>query len=160
MPNETSHDAQLTSYERLVALAESPSQTSGPRSIFSFEMCIVPPIYFTTTSCRDPVLRRKALGLFADRESAGRAERRADVYDINRGVEWSGKGENGTAVVPGLARIYNAAIEPKFLENPKRLVVTFFRRPLGLGGEWVQWQEGIPAWLTRKQELSRGRLEY
>ena len=68
-PQETAFDGFTTSFESVVDLATSviyesdTRKDSGQITLFSFDTGLVPPLYFTATRCRDPLIRRQALSL-------------------------------------------------------------------------------------------------
>jgi len=64
---ETAHDAYLSDFRAVVALAEPMVKTSMDYKTFSFEMGADPPIYFVALKCRHPVLRRQAIRLLNSR---------------------------------------------------------------------------------------------
>ena len=69
---ETAFDAHRHDFESIVQHAESllamcmvPWKTkyTGLSPVFTFEMGVIPPLYFTASKCRDPILRRTAVSL-------------------------------------------------------------------------------------------------
>lgn len=97
---ETAFDSHLTTFSAIVPLASSFLNSAGPislterrtssstdgstprdgrSSVFSFDMHVIPPLYFVATKCRHPLIRRAALDLL--RRNASRRENlwRADV---------------------------------------------------------------------------------
>ena len=66
--SELCHDEYLVYFEFLLTLArgilEHPSQQKQPgMASFSFDWVVISPLFTVATRCRDPVVRRKALGL-------------------------------------------------------------------------------------------------
>ena len=86
---ETAFDAHRHDFELIIEHAESslsmfmaPWKTkyTGTPPVFSFEMGVIPPLYFTATKCRDSDLRRKAISLLQ------RSPRREGLWDADEMV--------------------------------------------------------------------------
>ena len=79
--HETGFDDLIHEFDRIVALAETLSRipsaipSAGTKPAYSFDMGILPPLYYTAVRCRDPVIRRKALALLSA------SPRREGVWD-------------------------------------------------------------------------------
>jgi hypothetical protein len=79
--HETGFDDLTDEFARIVALAETLSNISSAtpgsstRPAYSFDMGILPPLYYTAVRCRDPIIRRKALALLSA------SPRREGVWD-------------------------------------------------------------------------------
>jgi hypothetical protein len=70
-PQETAFDAFNSYFDSIVTVASSlVVNNQGPGILegteqFSFDMGIVPPLYFTASRCRDPSIRRRALSILS-----------------------------------------------------------------------------------------------
>jgi hypothetical protein len=70
-PQETAFDALNSDFDSIVAVASSlVVNNQGPGILertgqFSFDMGVVPPLYFTASRCRDPSIRRRALSVLS-----------------------------------------------------------------------------------------------
>jgi hypothetical protein len=70
-PQETAFDAFNSDFDSIVTVASSlVVNNQGPGILegteqFSFDMGIVPPLYFTASRCRDPSIRRRALSILS-----------------------------------------------------------------------------------------------
>lgn len=67
-PREQALDAFMEVFETVVRLAAEIiglREESGRRSQFSFETGVLPALYFVSTRCRNPRIRRQALSLFS-----------------------------------------------------------------------------------------------
>jgi Fungal specific transcription factor domain/Fungal Zn(2)-Cys(6) binuclear cluster domain len=70
-PQETAFDAFNSDFDSIAAMASSlVGNNQGPGMFertgqFSFDMGVVPPLYFTASRCRDPSIRRRALSILS-----------------------------------------------------------------------------------------------
>jgi hypothetical protein len=145
----------MDEFERIVALAEtlskipSSSPQTGIKPAYSFDMGVLPPLYYTAVRCRDPIIRRKALALLSA------SPRREGIWDslilaaIVRwviGEEESDLDEVSCAEdVPLSVRIY--MVERSLLIAERRCLVKFLKGQRneynGLGSKydevWITW---------------------
>lgn len=79
--HETGFDDLTDEFARIVGLSETLSSIpsaipgAGTKPAYSFDMGILPPLYYTAVRCRDPIIRRKALALLSA------SPRREGVWD-------------------------------------------------------------------------------
>jgi hypothetical protein len=70
-PQETAFDAFNSDFDSIVAVASSlVVNGQGPGIVerteqFSFDIGVVPPLYFTASRCRDPSIRRRGLSILS-----------------------------------------------------------------------------------------------
>ena len=114
--SESAFDVHMAEFTSIVTFSESllakgTAANALPR--FTFEMGLIPPLYFTAINCRHPTLRRKALALMrqgSKRESLWDAEPVAKVAERVIELEECGF-ESGTDAWPEEKyRIHDAAI--------------------------------------------------
>ena len=89
-------DKNVDHFEAIVRYAESiiedseRAETTGPSPTFSFEMRVIPPLFFTGLRCRHPLLRRKCINLLRrapKQEALFEAERNARAIEKVIGLE-------------------------------------------------------------------------
>lgn len=153
--HETGFDDLTDEFARIIALAETltkiPSSTpgSGTRPAYSFDMGILPPLYYTAVRCRDPIIRRKALALLSA------SPRREGVWDslvLAAIVRWViGEEESDLDEVtcaediPRTVRIY--MVERSLQLGERRCLIKFLKGQRneynGLGNKydkaWITW---------------------
>jgi hypothetical protein len=81
---QTAFDQHNDRFEEIVHHADIILTLSDTQPSFTFEMGVIPPLYFVATKCRHPTIRRKALALLRkapDRESSWRALPTAKVVE-------------------------------------------------------------------------------
>jgi hypothetical protein len=153
--HETGFDDLTDEFARIVGLAETLSNIpsaipgAGTRPAYSFDMGILPPLYYTAVRCRDPIIRRKALALLSA------SPRREGVWDslvLAAIVRWViGEEESDlddvtcAEDVPRSVRIYMVERSLQFSE--RRCLIKFLKGQRneynGLGNKydqaWVTW---------------------
>ncbi|KAN0119295.1 hypothetical protein V8E51_001503 [Hyaloscypha variabilis] len=169
-PNESAWDTQLPSFKEILILCKAVISNSGEkprkgpyslvglpraspkrpvwRDAFTFEMGIIPPLYFTAIKCRDPTVRREAIrllglarprkeGLWDARNLASIAERVVEIEE--EGLEERGVPEEEK-------RVHDARWAVEMLDGVKAQTVVFFLRPLDAEGQgrWEFREESIP----------------
>jgi hypothetical protein len=76
-------DRNISTDKKYSAATGHPVHTSGQRSMFSFGLHVIAPLYFVVTKCRHPVIRRAALDLLrrnpSRRENLWRANIMAEI---------------------------------------------------------------------------------
>ncbi len=123
---------------------------------FTFEMGVIPPLYFVATKCRVPSIRRAAISLLETttprREGiwiaslyAAVARRIVQIEEQDLdvlGFKIAGAEE---CVPPEWMRVRDALIHTRGEENLTERVqkVTFMRTPHGVGGAWAERDEEI-----------------
>ena len=145
-PLDMEYDKYITGFQQLLSFAEIvANDSSAPRSTpeldFSYDMEFVAPIYFVACKCRDPVVRRKALSLLANRK------RREGLWDSDRcwagakrlmAIEESGLcGSLVRKYPPAKYRIHDATAA---VDGP-HFRITYFTLPDGLGSPRYAWDE-------------------
>ena len=161
--SETVLDAHTPAFVSIVALAESvllgpAPPTTRPLPHFTFEMGLIPPLYFTAINCRHRVLRRKAVALLRRgprRESLWDAEPIAKIAERVIEMEERGlRGPEGTGLDADAdeawpaeeCRVHDAAIHQKVTAGQggwSGYPVEFRLRPGGLEGEFEFVREFI-----------------
>jgi hypothetical protein len=168
-PDESAWDTQLPSFKEILILCKAVISSSaekprkGPYSLvglpraspkrpvwrdaFTFEMGVIPPLYFTAIKCRDPVVRREAirlLGLARPRKE-GLWDARNLASIAERVVEIEEEGlEDGEPVEE--KRVHDARWAVEMLDGVTAQAVVFFLRPLDAEGQgrWEFREESIP----------------
>jgi len=169
-PDESSWDMQLPSFKEILTLCASVVSNPGERTrkgpyslvglpraspkrpvwrdAFTFEMGVIPPLYFTAIKCRDPKVRREALKLLglARPRKEGLWDARNLTSIARRVIEI----EKDGMVEPGFPaeqkRVHDAQWGDEKSEATTVQKVTFFLRPLGEDGQgrWEFRDEMIP----------------
>jgi hypothetical protein len=148
--SETIFDSYMAESTSIIDLSESLlARGTAAKALphFTFEMGLIPPLYFTAINCRHPTLRRKAVSLLRQgswRENLWNAEPMAKVAERVIELEETGL-ELGTDAWPTEAcRIHDAAISQRVL-NPERngYPVQFKLRPWGLDLDFSHVEEFI-----------------
>lgn len=66
---QTAYDAHLETFKKILhhakIVVDSLPNTSSPAAHFTFDISIIPPLYFVVTRCRCPITRREAVSLQA-----------------------------------------------------------------------------------------------
>lgn len=88
--HEMLHDTQLQRYAYITNLSKSFIKPPHDSPLFSFEIGIILPLFFTATKCRDPYVRREAITLLKSmnhQEGSWESCAAACVADFVRGIE-------------------------------------------------------------------------
>lgn len=163
-PNETAFDNHSTVFEQVINLAATLLRTSTSSSLapspgFSFEMGLIPPLYYTAFKCRIPTFRRRAISLLSA------APRREGLWDAFRArkiaerivtIEEAGLEHFAeTSCPPEAARIHTinelpadlTRIQDADMNHQHSLAhkhfVAFRMKPNGLQGDWHLRNESI-----------------
>lgn len=137
------NDSSFQSYSD-VPLSRISSSKKRPRG-FTFEMGVIPVLYFTATKCRNPTVRRAAVSLLTTT-----MPRREGLWDANLSIaiveriieiEESGL-DVGNAMPPSRQRIYDAIFYP-YKDSQNSQHVTFLSKPDGPAGGWVLKEEMV-----------------
>jgi hypothetical protein len=153
--HETGFDDLTDEFARVVALSETLSKIpsampeAGLRPSYSFDMGILPSLYYTAVRCRDPIIRRKALALLSA------SPRREGIWDslvLAAIVRWViGEEESDldevtcAEDVPRSVRIY--MVERSLQFEKRRCLIKFLKGQRveynGLGNNydeaWITW---------------------
>jgi hypothetical protein len=143
---ECAVDAHIDGFKEIVELGSRLALATRSSDIFSFEMRIIPPLYYTALKCRDPSVRRQALNLLAStspREGLWDARIAMKVAERAMQIE---ENELGSSLLPSeSSRIYAVTELPaEFRPAPFRratssvpgiIEVEFITRPWGVNGE-------------------------
>lgn len=116
---------------------------------FTFEMGIIPCLYFTAIKCRSPSVRRKAIRLLSivipEQEGLWHARMLAKI--ASRMTQLEEEGHPPTEVMSTWpleeGRIHAAYIHSNYSLDERTQQVNFIWRPGGLRGEWKDWIEVI-----------------
>jgi len=133
----------------LTAQLELSSSFSSSNVPFTFEMGIIPCLYFTAIKCRCPSLRRKAIELLSkvipQREGLWDSRMLGKVAARMMELEEDGCAPNRAVSTWPIEekRIHGAYICPEYSVKGRTQQVTFAWRPHGLEGEWQAWTENI-----------------
>ena len=134
-PYETVYDDYHAEFERLISACEknieASNATGKSKDYESFGLGIIPPLFMTAISCRDPKLRRKALSLL---HAAGRSEGEWDsciaacVARCVLLVEERGYGAPQNAgTILSISRI--RAVNASFYPQSGKLVLMYLEQP-------------------------------
>jgi len=133
----------------LTAQSELSSPFLSSKVPFTFEMGIIPCLYFTAIKCRCPSLRRKAIELLSkvtpQREGLWDSRMLGKVAARMIEFEEDGCAPNRAASTwpTEERRIHGAYIGPDHSLQERTQQVTFAWRPHGLEGDWQTWTENI-----------------
>jgi hypothetical protein len=121
-------------FEKIVNLAEeviSTDKSDPQQPVFSTDIGIIGPLYSVVSGCRDPVIRRRAIGIMkaAPRQEgiwnsllvARVAERVVEIEEQGLGVVTC------CADVPDWARLSD--VQPNFDAEHRRAILSYTRRP-------------------------------
>lgn len=147
---ETVFDSHMAEFTSIVELSESllaKGIAANALPHFTFEMGLIPPLYFTAINCRHPALRRKAVSLLRQgsrRESLWDAESLARVAERVIELEEIGL-ESGTDASPEeRCRVHDAAISQRVLTRERNgYPIQFKLRPSGLDLNFAYVEEFI-----------------
>jgi hypothetical protein len=142
---ECAVDGHIDGFKEIVDLGSKLTGTRQPGDAFSFEMRIIPPLYYTALKCRDPSVRRQALDLLAaasPREGLWDARIAMKVAERAMQIEES---ELGSSIPPSEASRIHAVKElpAEFRPAPLRsetgsiaetIEVEFMTKPWGMNG--------------------------
>jgi hypothetical protein len=133
----------------------SGTPTDRPHS-FTFEMGVIPPLYFVAIKCRVPSIRRTALSLLETTMPRREGIWIASLYVAvakrivqieEEGIQVVGHRDkiSGELLPPEWKRVYDAKIHSRVEEDLTERVqkVTFVMRPLGVGGQLDERDEKI-----------------
>ncbi|KAI2631541.1 hypothetical protein GGS26DRAFT_98805 [Hypomontagnella submonticulosa] len=145
--SEMVYDDHLADFEDALSMARSAldlMKRQGSTMSFSFEMCLIPPLYMMVISCRYPILRRQALALLRqapaqegmwNRDLLARVAERVIEIEEGNGSFSDFDPEHGLVVLPPEeARVKVAAVSLRTTLDDGRhgRVVNFFTMPQGL----------------------------
>jgi hypothetical protein len=148
--SETAFDSHMVGFTSIINLSElllAKGSAANALPHFTFEMGLIPPLYFTAINCRHPTLRRKAVSLLRQgsrRESLWDAEPMARIAERVIELEESGL-EPGTDALPEeKCRIHDAAISQRVLTRERNgYPVQFKLRPWGLDLDFSYIEEFV-----------------
>ena len=129
----------LEAAELIVNISEGQPQSE---ILFTFEMGLVPPLYFTATKCRHPSLRRQAVSLIQRAPGKeGMWDRAEMTYMASKVISMEEGGDysaEGVQPMPTEAsRLHDVQIERgDALPGQRKTVVKFISKPYGLQGPW------------------------
>jgi hypothetical protein len=179
IPSESSFDQHIQSFSSIVKLTSSlllsesrPDLDDRPTSTFTFEMGVIPPLYFTAIKCRHLPTRMAALSLL--RASSTRRENLWDarvmarvaerVIEIEHGEQVSlARDEDDSRTIDPLAsidydcevpppessRVYDADIDQDLIQEwsgrsfRAKKRVGFLMKPYGIDGDWAVKTEWV-----------------
>jgi len=156
-PDERAYDDQLPSFKSIIEHSAAFLHADGPRNgnkgrgnIFSLEMSIVQPLYFTALKCRDWSVRHRALSLLrlCGKEGVWDGEIMAAIaqYIINHEESQVVALEMAKLEIPEYARVHGVGLN---LDRASREVSIIFSKrrvlrlenapkiALGQASEWV-----------------------
>ena len=150
---ETVHDKYVRQYEETVNLAEDfLSEGEKDPLVFTFEMGLIPPLFWTALKCRDLGIRTRALELLKrapakeglwNREEALRVATRVVV------LETAGSEIVSNGMVFKDAKVCDARTKWTDGEGTH---VEFLAKQNGSKNISLVWQECIPLWYARTQD--------
>lgn len=144
---EISYDLFIPDFESIVNWAEKLAAIPTPKSFFTLDMSIIPPLFLTAIKCRRSWIRRKAIqqlyatpsreGLWDSKIHAKAAERMIDIEESTL--------EGPDDLPSEAARIHNSqiTINPNGYPARTSVSVSFYTKPYGLDGDWVIWEEQL-----------------
>jgi len=169
-PEESAWDTQLPSFKEIITLSYSVINSSsetirkGPYSLvglpraspkrpvwrdtFTFEMGVIPPLYFTAVKCRDTTVRHEAirlLGLARPRKE-GLWDARALSRIAERVVEIEENGMLEPALVPEKNRVHDALWLDEYVEDARSQKVSFLVRLEDPERQWEFREEILKVW--------------
>jgi len=124
-------DPFLSTFEKITMLAESViSNPAFTTTAFQIDMGVIPPLFHVASTCRHPVVRRKAIALLERvpslQEGIWNAGMTARVARVVMEMEEYGIAEvREAADVPDWARVSN--VEPEFDKEGRRVTLTYTR---------------------------------
>jgi hypothetical protein len=149
------YDAHHAQFRKIIEAAELIINTSEGQAqgeiLFTFEMGIVPPLYFTATRCRLPALRRQAVSLMQRAPTKeGMWDRAEMVYMAKLVILMEEGGEYDVEEVmhmpKELARLHDIMIERgDAAPGQRKTVVKFISKLNGLDGPWHVEKEHFDA---------------
>ncbi|KAI9662272.1 MAG: hypothetical protein M1821_008439 [Bathelium mastoideum] len=147
-PLEMEYDKHLAGFQELVSLGEVLAANSSAPSTsteldFTYDMEFIAPVFFVVIRCRDPLIRRQAMSLLANRrrrEGLWDSERCVVVGERVIALEEAGLcGSITRRFPPAKYRVHDATNE---IERPY-FRTTFFTLPDGLGSARYVWHETL-----------------
>jgi hypothetical protein len=125
--------------ELIVNISEGQPQSE---MTFTFEMGLVPPLYFTASKCRHPALRRQAVSLI--RRAPGKEgmwDRAEMMYMASKVIRMEEGGEYDADEVLNMpdeaARLHDVRIEREDARpGQRKTVVKYMSKAYGLDGPW------------------------
>ena len=147
---ETAFDSHMDKFTSVITLSESlliKGTVGDALPHFTFEMGLIPPLYFTAINCRHPLLRRKAVALLRQgsrREGLWDAEPMARVAERVIELEENNL-EAGTDGWPEEKdSIHDVAISQRIVTSQHRGYPVHFRlRPWGINMDFSYIEEFI-----------------
>lgn len=150
---ETVHNKYIRQYEEIVDLAEEILKDGGnvPR-VFTFEMGLIPPLYWTALKCRDAGIRSRAFNLLRRapaREGLWNREEALRVVARVIALETTESHVVGRGKVFENAKVCDALTKWTDEEGTH---VEFLAKKDGSKKISLVWQECIPLWYVRRPE--------
>lgn len=143
---QSCYDVYLTQFKKIVEAADLIVNLSEgqPQSeiLFTFEMGLVPPLYFTATKCRDPPLRRQAVSLIQRAPGKeGMWDRAEMMYVASKVIHMEEGGEFDAEEVLAMpreaARLHDVQFEREDTRpGQRKTVVKYMSKANGLDGPW------------------------
>lgn len=150
---ETVHDQYTGQYEEVVELAgDLIGDTGKAPLVFTFEMGLIPPLYWTALKCRDVRIRTKALDLLKE------APVREGLWNREEAIRVAARVialENMSSQIVGNGRIFeNARIFDAMTKwtDEEGTHVEFLAKEDGSREIAYTWQECIPLWYVRNPQ--------
>lgn len=143
--NETIFDLYTEDFKSIITCAQQLDPTMSPKSLFTLDMAVIPPLYLTAIKCRVPGIRHQAIALLnaiPGREGLWEAKIHTRVAERVAAIEEATLTE--TDFLPSeSSRILNAQITSDNTVEPPRNYVIFHTKPNGPDGDLVTWEEDI-----------------
>lgn len=156
---ELAYDAHLSDFKAIVSHAETLVDKESISPSFSFEMGIVPPLYWTAIKCRHHAVRWRAIELMRlsqrreglwDSDLDARAATRV-IGTEEQGVQFEDIGDEEeqasaarmSVLVPEPKRVYDTAIEKQPVAPPGKHRIQISTRPAGPGTPFVTQDEFV-----------------
>jgi hypothetical protein len=143
-------DAYIDGFKDIVRLGSSYLATTSSNDAFSYEMRIIPPLYYTALKCRDPSVRREALSLLSSSSPReGLWDSRIAVKVAERAIQIEER-EMGTGLLPAessrIVAVKELPAEFRLVtsdRSPGMVEAVFTIRPWGVDSEYSVVQEQI-----------------
>jgi Fungal specific transcription factor domain len=147
---ECAVDAYIDGFKDIVRLGSSYLATTSSNDAFSYEMRIIPPLYYTALKCRDPSVRREALSLLSSSSPReGLWDSRIAVKVAERAIQIEER-EMGTGLLPAessrIVAVKELPAEFRLVtsdRSPGMVEAVFTIRPWGVDSEYSVLQEQI-----------------
>lgn len=150
-PDESVHDKYNEDFEAALLEAEIVVEDGAPQ--FTFEVAVIPPLYFIALRSRNPKTRQKALSVLQKapaREGLWNREEALRVATRVADLETSGSQVLADGVIFKNARICDARTR---YTNEEGTHVTFYSKLEGQTEIWKLWEEVIPLWYSPSPKL-------